>query len=302
MQLAGLAGGCLVAALLAVVLLAFGASGPSYYVALGDSLSVGIQPNAAGQQLMTDQGYVNDLYAHYRDERPQLKLRQFGCPGDDTANVITGQGNAAAAQYYHCDRQDGSQLNAAVAFIRAHAGQVKLISIDIGANDINNCLNPAVYAHGVSYTIACVNRGEASIAANLPTILRALAAAAAPGTQLVGGEVYDPFLAGLLDTDAMVRAVSTQSIGLITKLNSEIAYADAGAGFKTADVADAFSTYDTRRVTAPGGRVRVGRNLVVLCRYTWVCTKAPRGPNIHPNATGYRVIARAFERVLPRSL
>jgi lysophospholipase L1-like esterase len=298
--------------LLAVVIIAAGAvvlelsaggsSGPSYYLALGDSLSVGIQPTAQGQQLITEQGYVTDLYAHYAAEIPQLKLKELGCPGDDTGNVISGQGNAAAARVYHCDRDGGSQLNAAVAFIRAHAGHVKLISIDIGTNDVSDCLDPAVYEHGLKYTIACITHGEQSIAVNLPKILAVLKRAAAPGTELVGGDIYDPFLAGLLTRNKLVDMISTQSVRLITKVNAEIAYADASAGFRTADVADAFFTYDGSKVRAPADGGTVPRDLVVLCSYTWVCAKAPRGPNIHPNPTGYSVMARAFEQVLPKTL
>ena len=34
----------------------------TYYVSLGDSLSVGIQPNAAGASVETSQGYANQLF------------------------------------------------------------------------------------------------------------------------------------------------------------------------------------------------------------------------------------------------
>jgi lysophospholipase L1-like esterase len=281
-----------------VVLLSAGSGSSTYYVSLGDSLSVGIQPNAQGDQLITHQGYVNDLYVHYRSQIPQLVLKEMGCPGDDTANVISGQGNAAAAAAFHCDRKDGSQLNAAVAFIRAHRSAVKLITVDIGANDINDCLNPTVYAKGLGDAISCINQGEQSIATNLPKILDALKRVAAPGTTLVGGDIYDPFLGGLLVNNTLVANVANQSLALITKINSEIAYADANAGFKTADVADAFFTYSTTKVRAPSLGGAANRDLVVLCSYTYVCTKAPQGPNVHPDAAGYRAMAGAFEGVV----
>jgi hypothetical protein len=35
----------------------------SYYLALGDSLAIGIQPAANGSYVPTNQGYVDDLYA-----------------------------------------------------------------------------------------------------------------------------------------------------------------------------------------------------------------------------------------------
>jgi lysophospholipase L1-like esterase len=291
--------GLLVVVVVVVVLVSSrsSSSSTSYYLALGDSLSVGIQPTDSGDLVITPEGYVDDLYAHYSSEIPHLKLVHFGCPGDDTSNVITGQGNAAAAKIYHCDRQGGSQLKAALAFIAAHRSQVKLISIDIGANDVNDCLNTTVFSKGLGYTISCINKGEQSVAANTPKILGPLKAAAAPGTALVGSNIYDPFLVGLLTTNATVDAIANQSLTVITRINSEIAYADAEAGFKTADVAGAYFTYDTTKVKSPFG-ASTPRNLVVLCSYTWACTKPPQGPNVHPNTAGYSVIAHAYESVL----
>lgn len=286
--------------LLAIVLSSARTPATRYYVALGDSLSVGIQPDSSGMGVRTGAGYVDDIYAHYARQIAHLKLVEMGCPGDDTANVLTGQGNAAAATLYHCDRSGGSQLRAAVAFIRAHRSQVRLVSIDIGANDVNDCLNATVLSKGLGPTVSCVNRGEQSVAANTPKILGALRAAAAPGTGLVGGTLYDPFLAGLLSGNKTLRAIARQTLVMITRLNSEIAYADAASGFRTADVAGMFDTYDTRavQVAALGGRQP--RNVAVLCRATWICARPPRGPNVHPNSVGYRLIARAYEAALGR--
>ena len=38
------------------------------------------------------------------------------------------------------------------------------------------------------------------------------------------------------------------------------------------------------------------RNVALVCSWTWACAPPPRGPNEHPNAAGYRVIASAFRR------
>jgi lysophospholipase L1-like esterase len=293
--------GVLLAATVAVILLTSGASSTRYYVALGDSLSVGIQPNAKGDQLITDTGYVNDLYAHYAREIPELKLVQMGCPGDDTENVISGQANPTAAKLFHCDRAGGSQLNAAVAFIRAHSAQVKLVSIDIGTNDVLDCLSPTVYDKGLRYTVSCIKKGERSIATNMPRIVGALKSVTAPHTALVGGDLYDPFLSGLLIRNRLVNDVADQSVTLISKINSEVAAADTNAGFRTADVAGAFFTDSTRKVKSPLAGGTAQRNLVVLCRYTYVCAHAPQGPNVHPDTVGYSAIAKAYERAL-RSL
>jgi hypothetical protein len=31
-----------------------------------------------------------------------------------------------------------------------------------------------------------------------------------------------------------------------------------------------------------------------ICKFTWMCAAAPRGPNIHANAQGYHKIAAVF--------
>jgi hypothetical protein len=63
-------------------------SGPSpepglatYYLALGDSLSQGVQPDAAGASTETTQGYPDLVYAQLRRSTPTLKLVQLGCQG-----------------------------------------------------------------------------------------------------------------------------------------------------------------------------------------------------------------------------
>jgi lysophospholipase L1-like esterase len=38
--------------------------------------------------------------------------------------------------------------------------------------------------------------------------------------------------------------------------------------------------------------------VATVCDLTWACTSAPRGPNVHANAAGYAMIAKAFEAVV----
>ena len=64
-----------------------------YYLALGDSLSVGFQPAASGAGRETPDGYTNQLYAIARKRIPNLKLVDLGCPGESTTSMLTGKGN-----------------------------------------------------------------------------------------------------------------------------------------------------------------------------------------------------------------
>ena len=84
---------------------------PTYYLALGDSLSRGVQPDAAGASVETQDGYPNQVYAALRPSHPTLKLVKLGCPGETTSTMINGG---------ICHYDGGSQLQAAVAFLQAH--------------------------------------------------------------------------------------------------------------------------------------------------------------------------------------
>src|ERR1700740_790657 len=101
-----------------------------YYLALGDSLSQGVQPDAAGTSVETGQGYPDQLYAMLRPSQPALQLVKLGCPGETTATMIHGG---------ICHYPGGSHVAAAVAFLPAHRGHVRLVTIDIGANDPEDC-------------------------------------------------------------------------------------------------------------------------------------------------------------------
>src|ERR1700678_1418250 len=62
----------------------------SYYVALGDSLSLGVQPNADGVTVPTEQGYPDQLYATLHRNRPGLRLVHLGCSGETTKTMLNG--------------------------------------------------------------------------------------------------------------------------------------------------------------------------------------------------------------------
>ncbi len=52
---------------------------PHYYIALGDSLSQGMQPDFKGVTRDTSQGYTDDLAAIERGRVKNLSLVKFGC-------------------------------------------------------------------------------------------------------------------------------------------------------------------------------------------------------------------------------
>jgi len=171
---------------------------------------------------------------------------------------------------------------------------VALVTIDIGANDVDGC---ASQTGGALAT--CVQTGEANIKKNLPVILRGLRKAAGAGVRFAGMTLYDPVLAGYLSSDAGTKALSEASVPIIKSINGDLTSADTGAGFRTADVANAFKTYDQTDRTAFQGQL-VPENVAEVCTLTWACTPKPQGPNIHAKKGGYAVITAALNTVIGR--
>ena len=265
--------------------------GQEYYLALGDSLSVGVQPNAQGTDVLTDQGYADQLYRVLRFADPGLRLVKLGCPGETSGTLVNGGiCGYAGDRRYSLTADSGTQLAAAVAFLHAHRGRVPLITLDIGANDLNPCLALG----SIAAISACLSSESvfATIGQNLAVTLAQLRAAD-PGAAIVGMTYYDPELAEWL-TGPAGQAFAQGSIALATALNQVLTAVYQQAGVPVADVFTAFRTTDiTHTVILPViGKVPV--NVALICLWTWECAPAPRGPNEHANAFGYGVIARAF--------
>jgi lysophospholipase L1-like esterase len=248
----------------------------TYYLALGDSLAQGVQPNASGVSVMTSHGYPDQVFAALHASRPGLKLVKLGCPGETTTSMINGG---------ICRYRGGSQLAAAIAFLQAHRGRVLLVTLDIGANDPEDCGGQP----GFGQLAACAVKGIPVAVTHLGTIMTRLKAAAGPGVRIVGMNYYLPALAewrnGL--SGHLVAWTAEKLVATYNVMLSRV-YAKSGAR-----VANVFGAFETADFTRPAG-TNVPRNVARLCQWTWQCAAPPRGPNQHANQAGYRVIARAF--------
>jgi lysophospholipase L1-like esterase len=247
--------------------------GTPRYLALGDSLAFGSQPTR-----VFDQGYVQQLYASLHARDPRLALTNLGCPGETSASLVAG----GKCPY----PGGGSQLDTALAFLRAHRGSVRLVTIDIGGNDVNGCVS---FATGIDE--ACFRQGLLTIAINL-FVTAAKLRQAAPGVKIAGMTYYDTVLAAWL-TGPAGQALAKASLPMIHQLNGLLTIIYRLGRFQVADVAGAFST-DDMTTLVNGVPLDVAR----ICQWTWMCAPKPLGPDIHANTAGYGVIAKAFEAVL----
>ena len=268
--------------------------GGSYYLSLGDSLSVGVQPTTAGVDETTSAGYPNQLNAILNSDGPTMRLVQLGCSGETTATLLDGGICSYSGDQQTSQTGDtGNQAAAALAFLAAHKGHVRLITLDIGANDLNPCIAKGT----ISGIEACLPGVLSTISKNLTTLVSEIRQAA-PTVPLIAMNYYDPELAEWL-TGATGQTFATDSVELSGVFNSTLESVYKAYNVPVADVASAFDTSNmTQQVTLP----RLGtlpRNVAEVCELTWECVAPPQGPNEHCNVSGYRVIARAFFAVLP---
>jgi lysophospholipase L1-like esterase len=252
-------------------------SGP-YYLALGDSLSTGVQPiGPEALQFRTADGYADQLAEMARRRMPGLRVVKLGYPGESTRTMLDG----SLGDYIH-----GSQLLDAVAFLSEHAGSVAFVTIDIGFNDV-----PTRDLEGLAI-------GMGAVRENLPGILSELRRAVRPTTPIVGMTIYDPLLAAWLQGREGQELARASVFDAVLPLNADLVEIYRAAGLAVADVEGDFATADFETWVPVEGIGPVPLNVARILSWTWAGAPPPLGPDVHANARGYRVIAESFRRVL----
>jgi lysophospholipase L1-like esterase len=230
----------------------------SYYLAIGDSLAFGYQPD-----VNYTHGYANYFYTDLK-HHGTTTYNNLGCLGETTDSMINGGcPYSILRKYFYI----GAQLTAAVKYIKQHAGQVSPVTLDIGADDLLPDIDLSTCTISTNW-----DSDLATVDKNLTrTILPQLNAALTVHGQRTGDllimNFYDPY-----------QNVCPGSVPYIQELNQHIAADAAGYG----PVADVFSAF--------GGATIPDQN---TCNYTWMCSIFK---NIHGSNTGYSIIAGAFER------
>jgi lysophospholipase L1-like esterase len=255
---------------------------PSYYVSLGDSLARGWQPGSDGHSRNTNQGYVDDVAASLGSRHPGLTTVKFGCGGETAATMLAGG---------ICHYARGTELAEAENFLHGHKGKITAVTVNIGDNDVEQCM---VHSRIDS---ACVSRELGVLRAKVPQIAQRLRAAAGKDVPIVGLTDYDQFLAYWL-SGPNGQQLAKRSVRIIDRLNRTLDNIYAHNGVRVADATSAFATDDLTDFTWLHGHGRVPRAVARVCRWTWACSGPPIGFNDHANATGYRVLGQVILGVL----
>ncbi|HWC82682.1 MAG TPA: GDSL-type esterase/lipase family protein [Pseudonocardiaceae bacterium] len=284
-SLLGLAIGALTLGLLAAGSIAPAAAAtPAHsragYLALGDSVAFGYTPPETTPPL----NYFNAAnFVGYPEDFARatgLNLANASCPGETTASMIR-----VTAQSNGCENAVGSpfgyrtvyplhvfylgpQLAYAVGYLRTHP-QTRLVTIDIGANDMFVCQQTTADTCTGSDFQAALNQ----VSANLATIYTALRGAGHYRGALMLVSYYS------LDYADPAQNQSSQA------LNAALTAPTHRYGGVVADGYDAF-----RLVAARAGGDTCAAGLLV---------KLPDGTcNIHPSAFGHQVLAAAIGAAL----
>jgi lysophospholipase L1-like esterase len=274
---------------------------PAILLALGDSLAAGYQP-ADGTTVLPpldpatgfrDRGYSSSYPADIATARG-LRLIDLACPGETTESMFASPARQACAALYSKKLGATSQLAAAERFLSRNTGHVALVTLDIGANDLDRCVS----ARGAD--LGCLESSDVSTVKRLAAIVRALVTAvrrADPAAVVVAMNYYDPFL-GLAYAPGGSKgaALAAETLAATDIFNSQLDATFHNAGVKIADVASAFDTHATTPKVRFAGAI-LPRNVASVCTLTWMCP-SPKGKGQDPNAAGYEVIASAFETAL----
>jgi lysophospholipase L1-like esterase len=253
-----------------------------YYLALGDSLAAGDQPNGVATQ-----GYANQLDTELRSHGNILSLVDLGCAGETTWTFIHG-----GACWYSGEPGMDDQLRIALDFLQAHPGHVPLITIDIGGNDLNACDGLS----SVSAADACGQSLIPGMSRNLTAILKALRAAD-PSAVITGLNYYVPQVFYWID-GAAGRSYATAQLSVTKSMNAALAADYKATPARNADVFSKFKSDDlTDKTNLPGhGSVPVA--VALVCQWTWMCASG----DDHANKAGYGAIAAAIYAILPASI
>jgi lysophospholipase L1-like esterase len=266
---------------------------PAYYVSLGDSYSIGYQPTS------TNPGGGTPGYTAYVAKKEKLTLENFGCGGATTSSIITSIGCGDPASTNGVPYSTTTQEQAALDFIAANPGEVKLVTVSIGGNDVTSCAG--ISGATTSEILGCVETADTAITTNVTSLVSSLdgALTANGDSAPVIGLTYPDVILGdwvfpAGATNQSLASLSTVAFDDLINPALEAAYGGAAnfvdvtqAPYKEATAGDDTPLTDTTKVGAYFKADGLLPDAVdEVCQLTYFCTLG----NIHANDKGYKFI------------
>ena len=258
-----------------------GAAGNGTYLALGDSVAFGyVPPNAVPAPDYLDPssfvGYPEDVA-----QALHLRVSNASCPGETTASfyIPGAQSNGCEnspgssvgyrTEYPLHVQYPGTQMLYALGYLARHRQTTRLVTIDVGANDVFLCQETTADACASPAELQAVLK---KIEVNLAIIYALIRDVARYHGPLVALTYYS------LDYADPTQVAGTEA------LNSAIASVTEKFGGK---VADGFAAFEGPSAAFGGSPCAAG-----------LLIKVPGGCNIHPSPEGHQLLAQAIEDVI----
>lgn len=216
-----------------------------------------------------------------------LDLVNFGCGGATTTSLVEADGCAAPARAPGGPAYDGPQLDAAIAYAEAHPGEVAVVTVSIGGNDVTACARAAD-------PVPCVATAMGEVRDVLTPALARLREAVGPDAVVLGMTYPDVILGAWVDGGRDLAELSV--VAFRDFINPTLADAYGSVGGTLVDVTEGTGAYEPLTETttlAPYGEIPVA--VAEVCELTWFCEKG----DIHAKASGYRRIAELVVEALP---
>jgi lysophospholipase L1-like esterase len=242
------------------------APAPSYYIALGDSNAHGHTSDTIADDPQCHSpkapGYVCVVYRYLQKKYPGVQVRNFSRSGADSCEVA-GAGHGCQDTVPRL-----SQLVAADAFMKAHRGHIRLVTIDIGGNDVLElALQGLTNLPAVEAKLPAV---DSSLHSNLDTIFAELRTTV-PHAHIVASTQWNPL--GGIGSPPLPAGFPAAAQSALDNINTITKSEASTFKVKVADSAAVMNAY-------PGGGVQLG--YVLQTAFTGT-------PNIHPTPKGHRL-------------
>jgi lysophospholipase L1-like esterase len=157
--------------------------------------------------------------------------------------------------------------------LKANAGNVSPVTLDIGANDVLPDTDPSTCTVNVNqFNIDLAMLDTNLTGAILPALLGALTVNGRITGNIVMMNYYNPY-----------QNICPNTTPYTKILNQHLAADVQASGF----IVNVFRAFGGAKTPNPN-----------ICTYTWMCVAPPLGPNIHPTNKGYTVIAQTFEEAI----
>jgi lysophospholipase L1-like esterase len=243
---------------------------PQTYLALGDSLAFGFSPLVSPLDESNFVGYPDTVAAALK-----VRLTNAACPGEtsshfvDLAGIDNNCGLWRSALPLHADYAT-TQLAFADAFLKSHP-RTLVVSIDIGANDVQALVNRC----GGMTEVSCIQAGLpgvlAALSANLDTIYGHI--------RMVDGYRHKLVAVTTYSTDYGDPLV-TSAIALVNEVVAERTLAWNGI------VADGFAAFAAASAASGGDACAAGLLIAV--------SSAPLTCDSHPSPAGRDLLAKTI--------